>query len=64
MYLPQPLYEAKPYLLAMTGAAAVFHLPATGRIGGVLLFTASLMIMYVRRRAHTARLARAGMGAR
>jgi hypothetical protein len=59
MYLPQPLYDAKPYLLAMTGAAAALYLPATGRIGGVLMLAAALMIVYLRRRARAARLARA-----
>lgn len=64
MYLPHALYEAKPYLLAITGATAAFYLPATGRIGGVLLLTAALMIVYVRRQARAARLARAGVKSR
>lgn len=58
MYLPQPLYDAKPYLLAMTGATALFALPGTGRIGGIMLLMAALMIVYARRQARIARQAR------
>jgi hypothetical protein len=58
MYLPKPLYDAKPYVLAITGATAAVFLPGTGQIGGVMLLMAALMIVYARRQAHAARQAR------
>lgn len=48
MYLP--LFDGKPDLVAM--------------IGGVLLLTAAVIIVYVRRRARAARRARAREGHR
>jgi hypothetical protein len=64
MYLPQPLYDAKPYLLAMTGVTAALLLPGIGRIGGVMLLMAASMIGYVRRQARIARQARLAAGSR
>ena len=63
MWLPKPLYDAKPYLLGLAGLLALFLLPMAGQVGGLLLLGAGILIYRLRGQAQVARLARNYRGA-
>jgi hypothetical protein len=47
--IPEPIYKALPYIYALGGLASLFNFdPTIGKISGVLLISASLIIFKLR----------------